>query len=206
MSGSTSQPAGLRARKKALTRNNLEETALRLFVSRGYEQVRLEDICAACDVSLRTFFRYFTSKEDLVLGRLRAHLNIAEDQFTRRPADEPLLSSLHAVITQTVRDYVAEPERELTRLRLAATTPALQTGLSTVFNGFEGLVRQVAAARMHTGHDARHPRLLAAAAVAAFRVGLEIWMENDAGTDLSALVAGNLDLLAKDVPAASAHG
>jgi hypothetical protein len=75
-----------------------------------------------------------------------------------------------------------------------------------VFNGFEGLVRQVAAARMHTGHDARHPRLLAAAAVAAFRVGLEIWMENDAGTDLSALVAGNLDLLAKDVLAASAHG
>ena len=68
---------GLREQKKALTRATLEATALERFLAEGYEPVRLEDLCAECLVSTRTFFRYFTSKEDLVLGRLRSHLDLA---------------------------------------------------------------------------------------------------------------------------------
>jgi AcrR family transcriptional regulator len=150
-------------------------------------------------VSLRTFFRYFTSKEDLVLGRLRSHLDLAEELLARRPVGEPLLTSLHAVINQTVADYAAAPERELARLRLVARTPALEAGLSTVFAGFERLVRRVAAARLRTPDDTRHPRLLAAAAVAAFRVGLEMWVESDARLDLARVVVDNLDDLAAGV-------
>jgi AcrR family transcriptional regulator len=200
------QPSGLRERKKALTRATIEARALERFLDEGYEQVRLEDICADSLVSLRTFFRYFTSKEDLVLGRLRSHLDLADDLFTRRPADEPLLASLHAVINRTVADYGAEPERELTRLRLAAETPVLEAGLSAVFTGFERLVRRVAAARLRTHHDTRAPRLVAAAAVAAFRVGLEMWVESDARLDLSRLVLDNLDdLTAGVLPAGAPH-
>jgi AcrR family transcriptional regulator len=146
-------------------------------------------------VSLRTFFRYFTSKEDLVLRRLRSHLDLAEELFARRPADEPLLASLHAVIDQVVADYAAEPERELTRLRLVAGTPALEAGLAAVFAGFERLVRRVTAGRLDEADDARRPRLVAAAAVAAFRVGLDMWVASGARLDLSRLVLDNLDNL-----------
>lgn len=184
---------GLRERKKALTRATIEAKALERFVGEGYEQARLEDICADAVVSLRTFFRYFTSKEDLVLRRLRSHLDLAEELFDRRPANEPLLESLHAVINEAVADYAAEPERELTRLRLVSGTPALEAGLAAVFAGFERLVRRVTAARLDEIDDARRPRLVAAAAVAAFRVGLDMWVASGARLDLSRLVLDNLD-------------
>ena len=186
---------GLREQKKALTRATLEATALERFLAEGYEPVRLEDLCAECLVSTRTFFRYFTSKEDLVLGRLRSHLDLATELFARQPASGPLLVSLRAVITETVADYAADPDRELARLRLVTTTPVLDAALGRVFAGFERLVRRFAAERTKREKDARAPRLVAAATVAAFRVGLEMWVASEARRDLADLIIGNLDEL-----------
>ena len=186
---------GLREQKKALTRATLEATALERFLAEGYEPVRLEDLCAECLVSTRTFFRYFTSKEDLVLGRLRSHLDLATELFARQPASGPLLVSLRAVITETVADYAADPDRELARLRLVTTTPVLDAALGRVFAGFERLVRRFAAERTKREKDARAPRLVAAATVAAFRVGLEMWVASEARRDLADLIIGSLDEL-----------
>ena len=193
MAGTSSKPtAGLRERKKTLTRDTIEDTALRLFLERGYDRVRVEDVCADTLVSQRTFFRYFASKEDLVLGRLRAHLTQAERLFDARPAAEPIQESLRAVIDRVTQDYVAEPDRERSRLRLVGSTPALETGLLTVFAGFERLVRDFAAVRLGTAPEARRARLLGAAVVGAFRVGLESWVGDEAGADLPDLVAENV--------------
>jgi AcrR family transcriptional regulator len=192
---------GLREQKKALTRATLETTALERFLADGYQTVRLEDLCAECLVSTRTFFRYFTSKEDLVLGRLRSHLDLAAELFTRQPADVPPLVSLQAVINETVGDYAADPQRELDRLRLVATTPMLEAGLGRVFAGFERLIRRFVAAQTKTGEDARGPRLIAAATVAAFRVGLEMWVASDARSDLAGLIIANLDELTDGIRA-----
>ncbi len=194
---------GLRAQKKALTRATLETRALERFLAEGYEPVRLEDLCAECLVSTRTFFRYFASKEDLVLGRLRSHLELAAELFARQPADQPLLVSLRAVINQTVADYAADPRRELVRLRLVTTTPVLEAGLGRVFDGFARLVREFVAAQSNTDEDARAPRLIAAAAVAAFRVGLELWVAGDASSDLAGLIIANLDELTAGIAAAN---
>ena len=190
---------GLRQQKKALTRATIETTALERFLAHGYEAVRLEDLCAECMVSTRTFFRYFTSKEDLVLGRLRAHLDLATELFARQPTDAPLLTSLRTVINETVADYAADPHRELARLRLVTTTPDLEAGLGRVFAGFERLVRRFAAAQSQTDEGARGPRLIAAATVAAFRVGLESWVASDASIDLAGSIVANLDELAAGV-------
>jgi TetR/AcrR family transcriptional regulator, regulator of mycofactocin system len=186
--------AGLRERKKAMTRATIEATALQRFLADGYERVRLEDLCADCLVSTRTFFRYFSSKEDLVLGRLQNHLGMAADLLAARPPDEPLLTSLREVIIATVTDYSTEPERELARLRLVATTPALQSALARVFAGFDELIRRFAGAR----EDVQNPsgaKLVAVAAVSAFRIGLEDWVEEDARVDLAGAILGNLEQL-----------
>lgn len=58
----------LRERKKARTRAAVQETALRLFRERGYEATSVEVICAAAEIGRTTFFRYFPTKEDVVLG------------------------------------------------------------------------------------------------------------------------------------------
>jgi hypothetical protein len=71
----------------------------------------------------------------------------------------------------------------------------LEAGLGRVFAGFDRLVRGFVAAQSNTDDDARGPRLVAAAAVAAFRVGLESWVAGDAKSDLAGLIIANLDEL-----------
>src|SRR4029079_9804095 len=181
---------GLREQKKGLPRATLEARALERFLAEGYEPVRLEDLCAEGLVSTRTFFRYFTSKEDLVLGRLRSTLALAPLLVAREPASAPLLVSLRAVIAETVADYPADPDRELARLRLVTTTWVCEAGVACVCAGFERVVRPFAAERMKTEEDARAPRLVAAAAVAAFRVGLGVWGASEGSRDPAGFVHG----------------
>src|SRR6204780_160959 len=61
---------GLRARKKRLMRQQLSDTATRMFVERGFDAVRVAEVAEACGVSEKTVFNYFPTKESLVLDRL----------------------------------------------------------------------------------------------------------------------------------------
>jgi len=65
--GTTDQPPGLRERKKAKTRATIREHALRLFRDQGYGATTVEQIAEAAEVSPATFYRYFPTKEDVVL-------------------------------------------------------------------------------------------------------------------------------------------
>jgi AcrR family transcriptional regulator len=67
------EPTGLRARKKARTRDAIADAAISLFLAHGFDQVSVNDIAAAAEVSKPTLFRYFTTKEDLVLHRFADH-------------------------------------------------------------------------------------------------------------------------------------
>lgn len=193
--------AGLRARKKALTRSAIEETALRLFTEHGYDNVRLEDVCAQCLVSLRTFFRYFNSKEDLVFGHLRARQTLAAELFRCRPEREPLIESIRTVMSESIAEFVAAPQREIARLRLVGATPALEPGMLAVYADFERLIVDFARSRASSPPDDRGIRLLAAASVTAFRIGLAIWTEQDGeGIDLPELISENLQILTRGWP------
>ena len=67
------EPTGLRARKKARTRDAIADAAISLFLAHGFDQVSVNDIAAAAEVSKPTLFRYFATKEDLVLHRFADH-------------------------------------------------------------------------------------------------------------------------------------
>jgi AcrR family transcriptional regulator len=95
-----SADTGRRARKKVETRAALNEAAARLFATQGYEQTSVDDLCREANVSLRTFFRYFDGKEDVLFARdmdIEPFLAALRD----RPADEPPLAAFgHAYLEQ----------------------------------------------------------------------------------------------------------
>jgi AcrR family transcriptional regulator len=85
---------GLRERKKQRTRRLLSETAVRLFLERGYDAVSVAEVAAAAEVSKPTLFRYFPSKEDLVLHRFADHQDEAARVVTAREEGESPLAAL----------------------------------------------------------------------------------------------------------------
>ena len=89
------EPAGLRARKKARTHDVIADTAITLLLARGFDDVSVTDIAAAAEVSKPTLFRYFATKEDLVLHRFADHNGEAARVVRDRPPGVPPVTALH---------------------------------------------------------------------------------------------------------------
>ncbi|MEO3924193.1 TetR family transcriptional regulator [Micromonosporaceae bacterium B7E4] len=89
------EPTGLRARKKARTHDAIADAAISLFLTHGFDQVSVTDIAAAAEVSKPTLFRYFGTKEDLVLHRFADHSGEAARVVRARQPGVPPLTALH---------------------------------------------------------------------------------------------------------------
>src|SRR5262249_57443274 len=89
---------GRRERKKQRTRDALFQAAMELFAAKGYDRTAVHEITDAVDVSERTFFRYFASKEDLVLSFIRlGAAAFAEALAARPPQEQPPHAARHAL-------------------------------------------------------------------------------------------------------------
>jgi AcrR family transcriptional regulator len=89
------EPTGLRARKKARTRDAIADAAISLFLAHGFDQVSVTDIAAAAEVSKPTLFRYFATKEDLVLHRFADHNGEAARVVRDRQPGVSPVTALH---------------------------------------------------------------------------------------------------------------
>jgi len=122
---SIAQRPGLRERKKARTRAAIREHALRLFREQGYDATTVDQIAEAADVSPSTFFRYFPTKEDVVLQDDLDLLAIGA--FEAQPADLSPIAALRAAAKDA---FGALGEEELARLRetteLSLTIPEVR--------------------------------------------------------------------------------
>jgi len=116
---------GLRERKKAKTRATIQEQALRLFRERGYEATTVESIADAAEVSPSTFFRYFPTKEDVVL--YDAIDPLAIEAFRRQPRDltpiQAFRNAMNEVLTSLTSQQVAAQRQ---RSSLVFSAPALR--------------------------------------------------------------------------------
>ncbi|MFC4111025.1 TetR/AcrR family transcriptional regulator [Nonomuraea zeae] len=126
------EKAGLRERKKQRTRQALIDAAVRLFEDRGYDQVTVAEITDAAEVSPRTFFLHFQTKEDVLLADTDVRVDLALAAIAERPAGEQLSEVLVRATDQMI---VNAWDRDLSsglaalRARLAASEPALQARL-----------------------------------------------------------------------------
>src|ERR1700745_4535985 len=95
--------ASLRERKKARTRASLRQHALRLFREQGYQATTVEQIAAAAELSPSTFFRYFPTKEDVVLQDDMDTRML--EAFARQPADLSPISAIRAAAREMFVSY-----------------------------------------------------------------------------------------------------
>jgi AcrR family transcriptional regulator len=141
---------GLRERKKARTRASIREHALRLFRQQGYHATTVEQIAEAAEVSPSTFFRYFPTKEDVVLQDDLDLITLAA--FERQPAGLSPIAAFRAAWAET---YATLTEEELARLEetsaMTMVIPELRARAVDELSRTIDVIAQVAAKR--TGRD-----------------------------------------------------
>jgi len=196
--------SGLRERKKAATRLALHEAALRLVAERGLDRVSVDDIAESADVSPRTFFNYFPTKDDAVIGLDPLHAAQLTEALAARPADETPVQALRAVLAEQAAEMAAEPQVWPLRLQVIDASPALAARLSASFAETERLLAGAIAARTGTAVDTDvYPTLLAAVQAAVMRTALHRWLASGFTADLPALTGEAWDVLAAGLPSPS---
>jgi len=176
----------------------IQTEALRLFGANGYEQTTVEEIAHAAAISPRTFFRYFPSKEDVVIWD--EYDPLALDLLAARPDDESPARTMRAVIRETLAGlYEHDRERLLTRVRLSLTVPVLRARfLDEQTHGIEQLA-QLLETKHSDGVDRLQVHVVGLALLAAVRAALDQWQRDDGKSDLLGLVDDAMDALAEGV-------
>ncbi|MFD3815601.1 TetR/AcrR family transcriptional regulator [Streptomyces rubiginosohelvolus] len=118
------EPSGRRERKKAATRQKIADTALRLFLERGYDDVGIRDVAAEADVAVTTLFSHFAAKEAMVFERDQGFERGLVRAVADRVPGEPLIPALRQEIHAMVRHCTA-PEAAPVR-SLIVSSPALR--------------------------------------------------------------------------------
>jgi AcrR family transcriptional regulator len=188
MTDSSPSPArpGLRERKKARTRATIQACALRLFREQGYDATTIEQIIDAADVSETTFFRYFPTKEDVVLDDGYDPMLI--EAFQAQPPDVPPVKALRAAFAATFAGMTARQQAEQNeRITLVLTVPRLRAAmLDQISQAMQLLARAMAERTGRRPNDFTVRTVAGAVVGAAMAVSAAVTDDPDA--NLAALI------------------
>lgn len=199
-------PASRRERRKQETRIALEQAALRLFAERGYQHTTVEEIAAEAEVAVRTFFRYFASKQHVLFGDV-AHqrINHLRAALAASPADEPPLEAVGAVLDALDIDQ-DEQEQIIVRLRLMDRQPALVSMYLLLNHQLRRIVVDFVADRTGLPPTHPYPLLVGSAAVTSWDVALSSWSARGGSGSLAELRRSVFAALTAGVPASPPFG
>ncbi|MFG2090231.1 MULTISPECIES: TetR family transcriptional regulator [unclassified Spirillospora] len=181
------QPPGRRERKKQRTRDALVDAAFTLFAEKGFDSTTVEEIADAVDVSSRTFFRYFASKEDVALTFQEEQTRAVLASLTERPADEPIMTALRRAVVGIARACEAgelgfDPERFQCMLSMMHDSPSLMAGSLEHAQKKQALLIEFIAERLGVDPAADlRPHVIAAATTCGFQAAADA-MRRHGGT------------------------
>ena len=179
-----------RERKKQQTRQALRREALRLFGERGFDATTIHDITEAADVTPRTFFLHFGSKEDVLLGDARDGVAAFEEMLRDRPDDEDVFTAVRETVIGLLALDDTPVEETRLQARLMIDAPSLMGRVYEHYVEFEEIIARAVADRF--GLDAErdaYPRLLSTCAMTAVRVALVLWYQRGEKEPLADVVA-----------------
>jgi AcrR family transcriptional regulator len=160
-------PLPVRERTRRAVRDELAELAKELFVEKGYDETTIDDLAAAAGMSKRTFFRYFASKEELIVGKYEILGEQLAEDLAARPVDEPLWESLRQIFGRVV-EHMENQARGATAVameNIVRDHPALNASYLERVSRMQELVLDQARTRtgQHDPADPRTPAIVGAA-------------------------------------------
>lgn len=187
MRANTDQPPlGLRERKKAQTRAAIQTHALRLIREQGYDATTIEQIINAAEVSESTFFRYFPTKEDVVLQDDFDPLII--QAFKSQPPEVPPIQALRAAFGTVLSSLSSEQRAEQReRIALVLSAPSLRAAMLDQFSQVMQLLADAIAERASRRPDDFAVRTVAGAVIGAAMAVLAAMADNPTA-DLATLM------------------
>jgi AcrR family transcriptional regulator len=204
--------AGLRERKKARTRASLREHALRLFREQGYQATTVEQIAAVAEVSPSTFFRYFPTKEDVVL---QDDMDVRMvEAFARQPADLSPIAAVRAAMREAWNSFTPQEWSQIREsAKLSVYVPEIRARAMNEFSRTINVIAEALALRAGRAPDDFPIRVLAGAVIGVMMAvflpdKLEVKTEADAeavtgtwlGPDSVARIDEALALLEQGLP------
>jgi AcrR family transcriptional regulator len=160
---------GLRERKKQQTRRAIHEAAMRLFAERGFDATTIADIAAAADISPRTFFGYFASKEEAIFAKFEQAFEEFDRALRDRPAETTALDALRVWVQHAAEEHMPTPDQMRLEARLRRESPAVAACDLRHTRQFEQRLAEAVGEDLGEPADALRPRLVAAAATAALQ-------------------------------------
>ncbi|MDN3028136.1 TetR family transcriptional regulator [Streptomyces sp. S.PB5] len=190
---------GLRERKKIKTRTAIRDATYALIKEQGYDATTVEQIAERAEVSPSTVFRYFPTKEDIVLTDEYDPILLKE--LSERPADEPWPDSLRHVMKKAIV-FGLEQEPEVTRLRsqLLVQVPAVRSRMREHIAVTSRMLAEGVARRTGWDKDSLEVRVHTMSLISGLAEISEYWAENDFQDDLADLVDRTMDVLAHGLP------
>lgn len=187
---------GLRERKKVRTRETIAAAALRLFTEHGFRETTVDEIAAAADVSPRTFFRYFATKEDAALADHERRLAAIRDALASGSPGEPVTAPVRRAVLAMVAEVAVEPAEGLARARIVSTEPSVLARSLEMQAAYEEAIAREVAARLGADADLDpRPRVVAGAALGALRAAMRLWVGSGGASDPRTTVEEGLALL-----------
>jgi AcrR family transcriptional regulator len=196
-------PAGLRERKKLATRQALGAAAMRLAIERGLDNVLVEDIAAAANVSTRTFNNYFASKYEAICALMLDRSYRIGDELRARPAGEgPWDAISNAVIAvYALSDGPPDPE-VIAGIRLVTSSPVLRGEYLKALAISQYELAEAITARYGEPHASPiFTRGLAGAVISAVQAATERWLYAEPSVPIAPLVQAALRELAEGMVA-----
>ncbi len=170
-------------------RDELAEAAVKMLARRGYEETTVDQIVAAAGVSRRTFFRYFQSKDDVVVHFLANAGAQLCAELQSRPVGEPSAVALRHALTPFVQLSVDRPDETLHLSKLMLDTPAVLGRFLERLTRWQADIADILAER--SGLDPRadlRPTLTAGVALTAFQTAFRRWTDGNGTEHLSTIV------------------
>jgi AcrR family transcriptional regulator len=189
---------GLRERKKIKTREAIRAATYALIKEQGYDATTIEQIADRAEVSPSTVFRYFPTKEDIVLTDEYDPLMLAE--LRARPEGEPWMDSLRYVMGRAME--LSEEDPEVTRLRahLGVQVPAVRSRMFETMSETGRLLCGALAERTGRDPESLDVRVYAMAIIGCMMEVSMYWAENGFEGDLRDLMDRGLDVLEHGLP------